>query len=103
MNSFAFLSLGIDGNGIEIFCTHLPTLDWAVDEIKKFMPDCKVLPDPSWGNLITGEICRYNITKLDYKDRELGNWLLQQLCLKGWEPISSSYHDDYKLRYVIPK
>jgi hypothetical protein len=64
-------------------------IKWFLDELKKIAPKYEFRTDQiSEEHDLDGNLTYCLVHKLDNKDTEIRNWLLQQLLKSGWEPFS---------------
>ena len=101
MKRYNYLSLGYGDSAITFKCTDSSTLEWAITEVKKFVPTCEI---HEADQTIAGETVSYRITRLDNKDHKIGNWLLQKFCQQGWEPFlvddeGHAFHFRFEVEY----
>jgi hypothetical protein len=92
MKSYKYAELDFGAYGVHLRSTDSQVLDWILAELKKVITDFRVLADrdliiPS--NLPSGEKYLLCIDKLRDKDKQVGWWILKQLCLQGWEPFAA--------------
>jgi hypothetical protein len=89
MKRYHYLRLYISRKGgIFFYCTDPQTVNWIVGEVKKIVPTCS----------LDSPLTTHNkISQLQDKDGEIGYWLVQMLCLKGWEPfaVTSTYKEKF--------
>lgn len=82
MRSFKYLRLHFSGFGIFVRCTDQTATEGIVNEVRKIMPSCE-----------TGTNSKLGLTwlkRLQNRDMEIGNWVVRQLCLQGWEPFAAT-------------
>jgi hypothetical protein len=72
--------------GVSLYCTDAKVLENILEGLKRFIPNYKVHTIES----LSGETNFWQISELQGQDRKVGAWVLQQLCLHGWEPFDSS-------------
>jgi len=72
---------------VTLFSTDPQLVEWILVELKKIIP--------SYGFVrktkdLSGQTYECALKHLQGKDPEVWMWIIQQLCLKGWEPFAVS-------------
>ena len=80
------------GYGLEISCTDEKTLNWIGDQIQQERPACDITNK-------TQLSCLFRI--IGYQPPEIGWWIVQQLCHRGWEPFGNvRWEDSWGLEFI---
>ena len=88
MKSYKYVLLHFSDWGVLLHSTDSQVLDWILAELKKVITNFRMSAGPKDPKLPSGETYYLHIDKLQGKDRQVGWWILKQLCLQGWEPFA---------------
>lgn len=83
-------SLFSGGDGIEVISTNSDVIDWITEQIKNLVPKVKVENRPNLSPFMKG--CGRKFSKLKNNDYSVAWWIIQQLCLEGWEPYGKTVY-----------
>ena len=80
---YLIMAIGTDVD-IEILCTNQKVLDWIASKMEEVMSyrghrDFQTL---------SGEMLGLRFQRLDYRQWNIGWWIIQQLCQQGWKPFA---------------
>ncbi|MCP4418829.1 MAG: hypothetical protein GY805_19610 [Chloroflexi bacterium] len=70
-----------------IYSTHPETLEWVVEAVREFIPDCDTRRELH--DNLSKELIGFELHKLDNKDVAVGEWLSLELPKRGWRPLSN--------------
>ena len=84
MKSYRYAELSFRDHDVALYSTDSQVLDWILAEVEKVVTDYRMSGDQT----PLGE--KYYLYLYQIRDRgyRVGWWILQQLCLQGWEPFA---------------
>lgn len=91
MKTYKIFDVYVNDGVVYIHCTDPDTLKTIICEVKQYVPSMR----SSEGAY------RASLDKLQGRERQVKWWIMQQLCLKGWEPFGvtySSFEGSYSFR-----
>jgi len=104
MKTSGYAKIDWGGSGVQIYCTDEKIIERILEELKKFIPSYQLIGTDR--QLISGEIYKAWIQKLQDKDEIIAFWVLKQFTSQGWEPFEThggfpnASHSTIHLRFV---
>jgi hypothetical protein len=78
--AYGYTEVRWSGNGVRLGSTNPDLLHWARTEVERIRASCST----------TSHEYFLHLTKLSGSDEAVAWWIVGQLCLYGWEPLSGS-------------
>ena len=85
MKRYGWASLSSDNGNVCFMTTASHQIGWAIDEVKKYFPNCRAKIDLD----LSDDPYYVIIDRLDNKGNEVQLLLLKKLCLSGWAPLGN--------------
>jgi hypothetical protein len=84
MDIYQFAELRVSAGLITLECTHSATLQELLDGLRKKFPNLKETPHD-----LNEDVYGYEMKGFGGKDKEVGWWLIKQLCKRSWMPLGA--------------
>ena len=95
MAAYKYAAIMHDSGGVYLICTDSKESEWILKELKTVVE--YRLQTQKTEKLISGEAYYYIIDQLKGGDSDVKWWIIQQICLRGWEPLGPTLFEGGKV------